>query len=106
LWFIEPLNEITRNAIAQSLQLVDHEGECIYYGGKPKHGFKVPFEQVLFLHGSKSSGTWKYTAYHKENKNKPWVIWKGGKKGPNEQLRDLGCLFLKKGTNPLKQQGH
>lgn len=100
-WFVEYLNDDTRNAIAQALQLVDHEGDQIFYNGREVHGFMVTLDKVLFLHNSVASNTWKFAAYHREGR-KPWVQWKGGRKSPPERLRNLSHVFMKRGENPLK----
>jgi hypothetical protein len=102
-WFIEPLNDDTRNAIAQSLQLVDHEGDTIRYGGDEKHGFKTDLTRVLFLHNSEAGGTFKFTPYHRATPGRgDWSIWKKGKKTPPERVRNMSHFF-KKGESPLKK---
>lgn len=102
-WFIECLNEDTRNAVAQSLELVNHDGDTIFYYGKMRHGFKTPFDHVIFLHNSTASGTWKFTAYHRVTKNQQWTEWKGGKKSALERLRNNSHLFMRRGESPFKK---
>ncbi len=102
-WFVECLNDDTRNAIAQSLRLVDHDGDQIYYGGREVHGFKVNLDRVLFFHNSVASNTWRFAAYHRETPGRgQWSIWKGGNKTPPERIRKLDFLF--KGQGPAKKR--
>ncbi len=102
-WFIEYLNIDTRNAIAQALGLVNHEGDQIFYGGREVHGFKVDMKHVLFLYNSIASNTWKFTPYHRPvPRQGNWSIWKMGRKAPPERLRNMSHFF-RKGENPLKE---
>lgn len=94
-WFVEYHNIETRNAIASALNLVDHDGDKIFYNGKEKDGFKIPFEKVLFLRNNKHGGVFKYTPYHKESRNVPWKEWREGRKPPSERLRNNSHLFSK-----------
>jgi hypothetical protein len=80
-WFVEYCNVDTRNALSQALELVDHEGDTIFYSGE-KHGFKVTFDKVLFLVNSRHNGVFKFTVYHKKPSAKTWSKWEEHKKTP------------------------
>ena len=82
-WFVEYKNTDTRNAIAQGLELVDHGGDTIFYSGE-KNGFKVSFDQVLFLVNSRHSGVFKFIVYHKKPTEKNWKVWQMNKKAPKQ----------------------
>jgi hypothetical protein len=85
-WFVEYKNVDTRNAIAQGLKLVDHDGDEIYYSGKLVPGFRVSLDQVLFLRSSRHNGVYKFIAYHKKPSDKNWMKWAESKKTAKEAL--------------------
>jgi hypothetical protein len=81
-WFVEYLNTDTRNALAHSLELVDHDGDQIFYDGEIHYGFKVTLDKVLFLRGSRHNGVFKFIPYHKVKHEKNWRKWIEQKKPP------------------------
>jgi hypothetical protein len=85
-WFVEYKNVDTRNAIAQGLKLVDHDGDEIYSDGKCIPGFRVSFNQVLLLVNSRHNGVYTFTAYHKKPSDKNWVKWKESAKTAKEAI--------------------
>lgn len=85
-WFIEYKNTDTRNALTQALELVDHDGDSIFYAGEVVPGFKVSFSQVELLENSLHSGVFKFTAYHKKSGVRVWQKWQGNKKPPQSIL--------------------
>lgn len=97
-WFVEYGNVDTRNAVAQALQLVDDDGDSIFYDGKEVRGFKVSLENILFLANSKVNGAFKFTPYHKKPGLRVWSKWEEHKKAPQTILRmheKAGKLGLK-----------
>lgn len=85
-WFVEYKNTDTRNAIAQGLELVDHGGDSIFYNGTGIPGFKVTFNQVLFLVASRPDGVYKFTVYHRALGTKNWAQWKENTKTAREVI--------------------
>ena len=86
-WFAEYTNVDTRNALAQGLQLVDHEGDSIFYDGGEHPGFKVTFDQVLFLVNSRHDGVFKFIVYHKKPTERVWQVWQMNRKAPKEAIK-------------------
>lgn len=86
-WFVEYMNTDTRNALAQGLELVDHEGDSIFYAGEARHGFKTSFNQVLYLVNSKHMGVFKFIIYHKRPTDRTWHVWQMNKKAPKETIQ-------------------
>lgn len=85
-WFVEYTNTDTRNALAQGLELVDHGGDSIFYAGV-KHGFRVSFDQVLYLVNSKHMGVFKFIVYHKTPNERIWHVWQMNRKAPKETIK-------------------
>lgn len=85
-WFIEYKNTNTRNAIAQGLKLVDHDGDSIPYQGEPIDGFKVSWRDTLFLLRSRLNGAYQFDAYHKKPSDKDWHKWQMNAKPPKAIL--------------------
>ncbi len=85
-WFVEYQNVDTRNALANALELVDHDGDTIFYDGSEKHGFKVSFDKVLFLVNSRHNGVFKFSVYHKRPSVRNWSRWEEQKKPPKGVL--------------------
>jgi len=81
-WFVEYLNTDTRNAIAQALELVDHDGDQIFYDGEAHPGFKVTLAKVLFLRESRHNGVFKFIPFHKNPSERNWHKWIEQKKAP------------------------
>ncbi len=96
-WFVEYKNVDTRNAIAQGLKLVDHDGDEIYYDGKCIPGFRVSLDQVLLLVHSRHNGVYKFIAYHKKPSDKNWAKWRESAKTAKETLAGFKRrnIFLK-----------
>ncbi len=86
-WFAEYTNTDTRNAIAQGLELVDHGGDSIFYSGAERHGFKVSFDQVMYLVNSKHMGVFKFIVYHKTPNERIYHVWQMNRKAPEETLK-------------------
>lgn len=86
-WFVEYKNTDTRNGLAHALQLIDHDGDSIFYDGREVPGFKVPFASVEFLVNSLHNGAFKFITYHKKPSSKIWQKWEEHKKPPKTILR-------------------
>ena len=96
LWCIFTDDAMTQNSVAEYLATVsegDNSHTRIMYSGKEIPVISVPFKVVMFLKNNKARLNYKYTAYHKERKATPWVIWKEGTKTPPQMLRNLSSLF-------------
>lgn len=85
-WFVEYTNTDTRNAIAQGLQLVDHDGDSIFYDGAPHQGFKVSFNDALYLVNSRHMGVYRFIVYHKKPHARVWRVWEMNRKPPKAIL--------------------
>lgn len=85
-WFVEYTNTDTRNAIAQGLELVDHDGDTIFYDGRTLHGFKIDFDKIMFMMDSKSNMVYEFVVYHKKPTDQNWAKWRLNMKAPQEIL--------------------
>jgi hypothetical protein len=96
-WFVKYENVDTRNAIAQGLKLVDHEGDEIFYQGTNIPGFRISFSNVLFLVNSRHNGVYKMIFCHKKPGERVWRRWEENKKGAKETVAGFKRknMFLK-----------
>lgn len=95
-WRVFTNDQITQQTIAEYLANEGKSEESttrIFYDGKEVPVFIVPFKVVLFLAKNRVKVPYDFIAYHKEHRNKPWVIWKEGKKTSTERLSRLDFLF-------------
>ncbi|MFA5132132.1 MAG: hypothetical protein WC444_02265 [Candidatus Paceibacterota bacterium] len=104
IWCIHTEDDITQNEITVYFSNKGESGFSktrIFYNCKELHVFMVSFAFVMHLNKNEAQRPYKFTAYHKESKGRPWALWKGGEKTVPKQLRKVTHLIFGKGS-PLK----